>query len=355
MGPFTGYASILGRSRFLRPAQELLEDFSRSSGVSFEKQGPSKILEDSGSLFSDDDDEVALRCSNPNLVSMLHEVYKRYKVYYQQMQSAVTSFESVAGLGSAAPFLCFAVRAMFRHFHCLKNAILDQIRVTSKNFASVETRRDRTSGSCSEDKGPSSSNFLQHPVWRSQRGFPDKAVAVLRNWLFEHFLHPYPSDSDKQLLAQKTGLSRSQVSNWFTNARVRLWKPMVEEMHALERKTQCSRAEDTQKFINLSTDHQASLQSQLSEKDFQITYSHRDQDSSQTKRSRIEAYPRTDQSKEHFGMLGNHLPSNPVLDVGGSQTGAHIGRPPLGSNEENTIALSWTTHGRMVPFWLAKQ
>lgn len=27
-----------------------------------------------------------------------------------------------------------------------------------------------------------------------------------------------------------------QVSNWFINARVRLWKPMVEEIHALETK-----------------------------------------------------------------------------------------------------------------------
>lgn len=26
----------------------------------------------------------------------------------------------------------------------------------------------------------------------------------------------------------------SQVSNWFINARVRLWKPMVEEVHTLE-------------------------------------------------------------------------------------------------------------------------
>lgn len=30
-----------------------------------------------------------------------------------------------------------------------------------------------------------------------------------------------------------TSLS-AQVSNWFINARVRLWKPMVEEVHSLE-------------------------------------------------------------------------------------------------------------------------
>lgn len=44
----------------------------------------------------------------------------------------------------------------------------------------------------------------------------------------------YPTDTDKHLLAKQTGLSRNQVSNWFINARVRLWKPLVEEIHSLE-------------------------------------------------------------------------------------------------------------------------
>ncbi|KAI9113487.1 hypothetical protein K1719_015414 [Acacia pycnantha] len=46
----------------------------------------------------------------------------------------------------------------------------------------------------------------------------------------------YPSDADKHLLARQTGLSRNQVSNWFINARVRLWKPMIEEMYQQELK-----------------------------------------------------------------------------------------------------------------------
>ncbi|PKA66281.1 Homeobox protein BEL1 like [Apostasia shenzhenica] len=74
-----------------------------------------------------------------------------------------------------------------------------------------------------------------HP-WRPQRGLPERSVSILRSWLFEHFLHPYPSDVDKHILARQTGLSRSQVSNWFINARVRLWKPMVEEMYLEEQK-----------------------------------------------------------------------------------------------------------------------
>lgn len=51
-----------------------------------------------------------------------------------------------------------------------------------------------------------------------------------------YFSCRYPSDADKHLLARQTGLSRNQVSNWFINARVRLWKPMVEEMYQQESK-----------------------------------------------------------------------------------------------------------------------
>lgn len=47
-------------------------------------------------------------------------------------------------------------------------------------------------------------------------------------------VYRYPKDTDKIMLAKHTGLTRSQVSNWFINARVRLWKPMVEEMYTEE-------------------------------------------------------------------------------------------------------------------------
>ncbi|VAI77512.1 unnamed protein product [Triticum turgidum subsp. durum] len=67
--------------------------------------------------------------------------------------------------------------------------------------------------------------------WRPQRGLPEKSVAVLKAWMFENFLRPYPKDHEKDMLAARSGLSRSQVSNWFINARVRLWKPMIEEMY----------------------------------------------------------------------------------------------------------------------------
>lgn len=93
--------------------------------------------------------------------------------------------------------------------------------------------------------------MIQHNAWRPQRGLPERAVSVLRAWLFEHFLHPYPKDSDKMMLAKQTGLTRSQVSNWFINARVRLWKPMVEEMYLEEIKEQEQNGSDLEKTSKL--------------------------------------------------------------------------------------------------------
>ena len=49
----------------------------------------------------------------------------------------------------------------------------------------------------------------------------------LRDWLLAHFDKPYPDDEDKVKLAEASGMTRAQVGNWFINARVRTWRPMV--------------------------------------------------------------------------------------------------------------------------------
>ncbi|KAK7350066.1 hypothetical protein VNO77_08152 [Canavalia gladiata] len=154
------------------------------------------------------------------------------------MQIVVTSFEYVSGLSNAAPYASLAIKAMSKHFRCLKNAITDQLQFANITHFHISNRKDESPRFSNSDRGGPYSQrpgFLeQQPVWRPQRGLPECAVTVLRAWLFEHFLHPYPTDTDKLMLAKQTGLSRSQVSNWFINARVRLWKPMVEEIHTLE-------------------------------------------------------------------------------------------------------------------------
>ncbi|XP_010256766.1 PREDICTED: BEL1-like homeodomain protein 9 [Nelumbo nucifera] len=264
LGPFTGYASILKGSRFLKPAQLLLEEFCGvGRGIYAERScGDSSLMDStmenlSAAGISVDDplgcgDRSEHRRKKTRLISMLDEVYRRYKQYYQQMQVVVASFESVPGLGNASPYTSFALKTMSKHFKCLKNAITDQICIMSKGLGEGCYEKDEAPRFGSSDRAfqcqrpVNNSGIVEHQhIWRPQRGLPERAVAVLRAWLFEHFLRPYPTDTDKQMLAKQTGLSRSQVSNWFINARVRLWKPMVEEIHMLETR-QAQKASETE-------------------------------------------------------------------------------------------------------------
>ncbi|XP_012827886.1 PREDICTED: BEL1-like homeodomain protein 8 [Erythranthe guttata] len=275
LGPFTGYSTILGNSKFLRSAEQLLDEHccgSRHKNVDV-CEVSNKISEvvrvSVGDLENDLDgvggSSFAFNGSNDSyqpeslqkkakLMYMQDEVCKKYKQYHQQIQMVVSSFESVAGLSAATPYVSLALKTVSKHFRCLKNAITDQLKSMRNALGeelmspSVDTR------SIKGDAGGSMLKFFDHGfnkqkgtagglgilesqhIWRPQRGLPERSVSILRAWLFDHFLHPYPTDTDKHMLATQTGLTRNQVSNWFINARVRVWKPMVEEIHMLETK-----------------------------------------------------------------------------------------------------------------------
>lgn len=51
--------------------------------------------------------------------------------------------------------------------------------------------------------------------------FPRAAVKILKDWMIEHHDHPYPTDEEKEVLGQQTGLSMGQISNWMANTRRR--------------------------------------------------------------------------------------------------------------------------------------
>ncbi|XP_072995017.1 homeobox protein BEL1 homolog [Typha latifolia] len=245
------YTYQLRNSKYLIPVQELLSELCNLGGG----ENSSKITHkgnQAGSSSSSSWNQslssmnvLELQKRKADLFTMLTEVDKRYRKYCQQMKAVVSSFEVVAGGGAAAIYSNLASRAMSRHFRCLRDAIADQIRETKKALGTKdtvvtgatrgETPRLKMLDQClRQQKVFQQTGMTESHPWRPQRGLPERAVSVLRAWLFEHFLHPYPSDVDKHILARQTGLSRSQVSNWFINARVRLWKPMIEEMYSEE-------------------------------------------------------------------------------------------------------------------------
>ncbi|XP_077240050.1 BEL1-like homeodomain protein 7 [Tasmannia lanceolata] len=177
------------------------------------------------------------------LLSMLDEVDRKYKQYYHQMQIVVSSFDVIGGSGAARPYTALALQTISRHFRCLQDAISRQIRATRNSLGEQDSVNNKEGGisrlrfvdqQLRQQRALQQIGIIHQHAWRPQRGLPESSVSILRAWLFEHFLHPYPKDSDKIMLARETGLTRSQVSNWFINARVRLWKPMVEEMYKEE-------------------------------------------------------------------------------------------------------------------------
>ncbi|KAI9270774.1 Homeodomain-like protein [Phascolomyces articulosus] len=63
---------------------------------------------------------------------------------------------------------------------------------------------------------------------RRRGNLPKEVTEFLKGWLVDHKKHPYPSEKEKIQLANRTGLTVNQISNWFINARRRILQPMLE-------------------------------------------------------------------------------------------------------------------------------
>ncbi|KAE8690638.1 BEL1-like homeodomain protein 7 [Hibiscus syriacus] len=257
-------ARTIPNSKYLKAAQQLLDEVvnvqkalkqpdggKNQNSKSSDEEGGSKNASASQQESSMNPpkelthaERQELQSKLTKLLSMLDEVDRRYEQYYHQMQIVVSSFDVVAGCGAAKPYTTLALQTISCHFRCLRDAINGQIQTTRTSLGeqdtsenSIEMRITRLpylDQKLRQQRALQQFGMMQQNAWRPQRGLPESSVSILRAWLFEHFLHPYPKDSDKIMLARQTGLTRSQVSNWFINARVRLWKPMVEEMYKEE-------------------------------------------------------------------------------------------------------------------------
>lgn len=266
----SGYANTLLNSRYLKSVQHLLDEVVNvkkalkqpqsnkcfdDSKESDRRPSSCSMLPSSNEKPPDPTESTAdstpelspverqdLLDKKSKLLSMLEEVDRKYKQYYHQMQIVVLYFDTVAGHGAAKSYTALALQTISRHFRCLRDAISGQIEVIMKRLGEQGTSPNGQGGiprlryvdhQTRQQRALQQLGVMRH-AWRPQRGLPESSVSVLRAWLFEHFLHPYPSDSEKIMLARQAGLTRSQVANWFINARVRLWKPMVEDMYKEE-------------------------------------------------------------------------------------------------------------------------
>ncbi|CAL4912728.1 unnamed protein product [Urochloa decumbens] len=255
-------------SRYLKAARELLDevvnvrdaikrkagdknnqskDSGEGSGKGDADKGDEKAEEHEGSSAAEltPSERQDLQNKVSALMALLDQVDRKYRHYHHQMQVVMSSFDAVAGAGAARPYTALALQTISRHFRSLRDAIGAQVQSLRRSLGEKDAAGGQVGGlsrlryidqQLRQQRAMQQFGMMQQPqhAWRPQRGLPESAVSVLRAWLFEHFLHPYPKDSEKLMLARQTGLSRGQVSNWFINARVRLWKPMIEEMYKEE-------------------------------------------------------------------------------------------------------------------------
>uniref|UniRef100_A0A7S2V6E2 Homeobox domain-containing protein n=1 Tax=Fibrocapsa japonica TaxID=94617 RepID=A0A7S2V6E2_9STRA len=72
---------------------------------------------------------------------------------------------------------------------------------------------------------------------RCKNELPPQAVKVLKEWLLspQHIHFPYPTNEEKKDLITKTNISKKQLQTWFTNARRRIWRPLMERMNMTTR------------------------------------------------------------------------------------------------------------------------
>ncbi|CAN0906583.1 BEL1-like homeodomain protein 11 [Linum grandiflorum] len=258
---FFNNALNMKESRYLRPAQLLLQEVASVGGRRVEVSNETYVMNliqsrGRGGLVSKLRAELCTITANlqtpekqelhvtiSKLVALLEQVDGRYEKYYREMEEAASTFEEMAGLGASKSYTALALQAMSRHFCNLRDAILSQINATTRKLS-----QDLPTVGLSKLSLLDNNRQVRLPLhqlgllqsqtqqqWRPIRGLPETAVSILRSWLFQHFLNPYPNDSEKLMLATQTGLTKNQqVSNWFINARVRLWKPMIEEMYKEE-------------------------------------------------------------------------------------------------------------------------
>ncbi|KRH94576.1 TALE homeodomain protein [Pseudoloma neurophilia] len=59
-----------------------------------------------------------------------------------------------------------------------------------------------------------------------RRNYPKNVTKILKDWLKENMMNPYPTENQKTFLSKRTGLDIIQINNWFINARRRLLPSM---------------------------------------------------------------------------------------------------------------------------------
>ncbi|XP_035213516.1 homeobox protein PKNOX2-like [Stegodyphus dumicola] len=100
---------------------------------------------------------------------------------------------------------------------------------------------------------------------KQKRGvLPKHATSIMRSWLFQHIVHPYPTEDEKKQIAHQTNLTLLQVNNWFINARRRILQPMLDASNPeTNHKSKKSKTQSNRPVQRFWPENIASIQPQL--------------------------------------------------------------------------------------------
>ncbi|XP_010267005.1 PREDICTED: uncharacterized protein LOC104604402 [Nelumbo nucifera] len=259
------FSQILSESKYLNVAQQILSEFASyslknlgclsysageigtgqkiplSSNFSAERE-IQKMRSDefplhSGETGSNSQKKLPLQrqeveARKTQLLALLQVVDSRYSQCLDEIHTVVSAFHAATEMDPRI-HACFVLQTISFLYSNLRERIANQILASGEHLSIKCMVGEKFKSSFIQKQWALQQlRRRDHQSWRPQRGLPERSVSVLRAWMFQNFLHPYPKDTEKHLLAIRSGLTRSQVSNWFINARVRLWKPMIEEMYS---------------------------------------------------------------------------------------------------------------------------
>ncbi|KAL6603919.1 hypothetical protein ACP70R_044280 [Stipagrostis hirtigluma subsp. patula] len=231
------FSQVLSRSGYAHIAQQTLDEFVgrllqevagiTGAGVGGEascllpSSSCSKTTPPSSQSMFPSSEEHAHHKPRNDLLKLLQLVDQRCNQCLDEIQSAASKYGSMVrpgggGGGLSAPFAHRAVSAMHRR---LRARIIGEMAAATRR---AEPSSSSSSSLADRERSWESAFIQKHwalrqlrrgdqQSWRPQRGLPEKSVAVLKAWMFENFLRPYPKDNEKEMLAARSGLSRSQV------------------------------------------------------------------------------------------------------------------------------------------------
>lgn len=249
-----------GSKRYLHMIQEILSEITTCSIGNLEKTRHKQMgFDDSDNRFEGHNHpelrELGVKAIRTHLLHLLQQVDEKFNQCLNEIHRVKSAFHVVTDMDPRT-HASFALHTISLFHNNLRKRLCNLLLAIGPDSNEIDDPKESELSSLLRKHWANQQlRGKGQQLWRPQRGLPEKSVSVLREWIFQNFLRPYPKDSEKQLLAVKSGLTRSQVSNWFINARVRLWKPMIEEMY-LEMKTMRTGDEETESNHRIRTHHQ---------------------------------------------------------------------------------------------------